>query len=69
MIQTAMPPSCPVLTVADPNPLGPPREQSPVNYPYAEVKIKPQLSSRGGATKEEDQKPFHKLYKLQIKST
>ena len=37
--------------------------------PHAEVEIKPQLKPRGSATKGEDSKPFHQLYKLQIKST
>ena len=36
---------------------------------YAEVEIKPQLKPRGSVTKEEDPKPSHQLYKLQIKST
>ena len=37
--------------------------------PDAELEIKPQLKPRGSVTKEEDPKPFHQLYKLQIKST
>ena len=37
--------------------------------PHAEVEIKPQLKPRGSAAKEEDPKPSHQLYKLQIKST
>ena len=37
--------------------------------PDAEVEIKPQLKPRGSVTKEEDPKPSHRLYKLQIKST
>ena len=37
--------------------------------PHAEVEIKPQLKPRGSVTKEEDPKPSHHLYKLQIKST
>ena len=37
--------------------------------PHAEVEIKPQLKSRGSVAKEEDPKPYHQLYKLQIKST
>ena len=36
---------------------------------YAEVEIKPQLKPRGSVAKEEDPKPSHPLYKLQIKST
>ena len=36
---------------------------------HVEVEIKPQLKSRGSVAKEEDPKPSHKLYKLQIKST
>ena len=34
-----------------------------------EVKIKPQLKPRGSVAKEEDPKPSHQLYKLQVKST
>ena len=37
--------------------------------PYPEVKIKPQLKPRGSVAKEEDPKPCHQLYKLQIKPT
>ena len=37
--------------------------------PQVEVEIKPQLKSRVSVAKEEDPKPSHKLYKLQIKST
>ena len=37
--------------------------------PYVEVEIKPQLKPRGSVAKEEDPKPSHQLYKLQIKST
>ena len=33
------------------------------------VEIKPQLKPRGSVAKEEDPKPSHQLYKLQIKST
>jgi len=40
-----------------------------VDDPYAQVKIKPQLKPRGSVVKEEDLKPSHQLYKLQIKST
>ena len=36
---------------------------------HAEVEIKPQLKPRGSVAKEEDPKPSHQLYKLQIKST
>ena len=35
--------------------------------PQAEVEIKPQLKPRGSVAKEEDPKPSHQLYKLQIK--
>ena len=35
--------------------------------PHAEVDIKPQLKPRGSVAKEEDLKPSHQLYKLQIK--
>ena len=37
--------------------------------PHAELETKSQLSSRSGVIKKEDQKLFHQLYKLQIKST
>ena len=40
-----------------------------MDNPHAEVEIKPQLKPRGSVTKEEDPKPSHQLYKLQIKST
>ena len=56
MIQAALPPPCPVLTEADPRPPGQPQEQAPVDGPHTEVGIKPQLSSRVRATKEEDGK-------------
>ena len=34
--------------------------------PHAEVEIKPQLRPRGSVAKEEDPKPSHQVYKLQI---
>ena len=39
--------------------------------PHAEgrLEIKPQLKPRGIVAKEEDPKPSHQVYKLQIKST
>ena len=37
--------------------------------PRAEVEIKPQLKPRGSMAKEEDPKPSHQLYKVQVKST
>ena len=58
-----------VLLGADPSPSGQPQEQTPVDNPHAEVEIKPQLKPRGSVAKEGDPKPFHQLYKLQIKST
>ena len=45
------------------------RSKPPVGDPHAEVEIKPQLKFRGSVNKEEDPKPSHQLYKLQIKST
>ena len=42
---------------------------TPVDDPRAEVEIKLQLKHRGSVAKEEDPKPSHQLYKLQIKST
>ena len=35
---------------------------------FSKVEIKPQLKPRGSVAKEEDPKPSHQLYKLQIKS-
>ena len=58
-----------VLTGADPSPPGQPQEQTPVDDPHAEVEIKSQLKPRGRVTKEEDPKPSHQMYKLQIKFT
>ena len=43
------------------------QEQTPLDGPHAEVEIKPQLKPRGSVAKEEDPKPSHQLYKLQIK--
>ena len=57
------------LTAANPGPPGWPQEKTPVDNPHAKVEIKPELKPRGNAAKEEDPKPSHKLYKLQIKST
>ena len=37
--------------------------------PHAEVGIKPQLKPRGSVAKEEDPKPSHQVYKLQVKPT
>ena len=37
--------------------------------PYSEGEIKPQLKPRGSVANEEEPKPSHQLYKLQIKST
>ena len=37
--------------------------------PHIEVEIKPQLKPRGSVAKEEDSKPSHQLFRLQIKST
>ena len=34
---------------------------------HADMEIKPELNSRVSVGKEEDQKPFHQLFKLQIK--
>ena len=66
--QAAAPSPHLALTGADSNPPGQPQEQTPVDNPHAEVEIKPQLKPRGSVTKEEDPKPSHQLYKLQIKS-
>ena len=67
--QAAAPPPHLALTGANPSPPGQPQEQSPVDDPHAEVEIKPQLKPRASVAKEEDPKPSHQLYKLQIKST
>ena len=67
--QAAAPPPHLAFTGANPSPPGQPQEQTPVEDPHAEVEIKPQLKPRGSVTKEEDPKPSHQLYKLQIKST
>jgi len=67
--QAAAPPPHLVLTGANLSPPGQPQEQTPMDDPHAKVEIKPQLKPRGSVTKEEDPKPSHQLYKLQIKST
>ena len=67
--QAAAPPLHLALTGANSSPPGQPQEQTPVEDPHAEVEIKPQLKPRGSVAKEEDPKPSHQLYKLQIKST
>jgi len=67
--QAAAPPPPLARTGANPSPPGQPQEQTPVDDPHAEVEIKPQLKPRGSVAKEEDPKPSHQLYKLQIKST
>jgi len=58
-----------VLIRADPSIPGKPQKQTPMDILYGEVEIKPQLKPRGCVSKEEDLKPSHQLYKLQIKST
>ena len=69
MTQAAAPPPHLALTGANPSPPGQPQEQTLVDDPHAEVEIKPQLKPRGSVAKEEDPKPSHQLYKLQIKAT
>ena len=56
------------LTEESPSPPGQPQGQTPVDDPHAEVEIKPQLKPGDSVAKEEDTKPSHQLYKLQIKS-
>ena len=56
-------------TGSNPRPPGQPQEQTPVDDPHAEVEIKPQWKPRGSVSKQEDPKPSHQLYKLQIKPT
>ena len=60
--QAAMPPSHSSLT-------GAVSGANPSVSPHAEVEIKPQLKARGSVVMEEDPKPSHQLYNLQIKST
>ena len=67
--QAAAPPPHLALTGTNLSPSGQPQEQTPGDNPHAEVKIKPQLKSRGSVAKEEDPKPSYQLYKVQIKST
>ena len=69
MTQAAAPPPNVALTEANPSTTEQPQGQTPVDDPHAEVEIKPQLKPRGSVTKEEDPKPSHQLYMLQIKST
>jgi len=64
-----VPPSCLTLTGADTSLPGKAQEQTPVDNPHTQVEIKAQLKPRGSVAKEEDPKPSHQLYKLQIKST
>ena len=54
-----MPSPCPVLTGADLSALWQLWEHTPVGGPHTEVELKPQLSPRGMATKEEEQKYCH----------
>jgi len=46
MLQGAAPSPHVALTGANPSPPGQPQEQTPVDGPYAEVEIKPQLKLR-----------------------
>ena len=66
--QAAAPSPHLALIGANPSPPGQPQEQTPVDNPHAEVEINPQLKPRGGVAEEEDPKPSHQLYRLQIKS-
>ena len=65
--QAAAPPPHLALKGANPSPPRQPPEQTSEDYPYPEVEIKPQLKPRSSVAKEEDPKPSHQLYKLQIK--
>ena len=67
--QAAAAPPHLALTGANPRPPGQPQGQTPLDDPHAEVEIKPQLKPRGSVAKEEDSKPSHQLYQLQIKSS
>ena len=62
--QAAAPPPQLALTGADPSPPGQPQEQTPVDNPHVEVKIKSQLKPRDSVTKKEDSKSSQKLYNL-----
>ena len=66
--QAAEPPPHLALTEAIPSPPGQPQEQTPVDGPHTELEINPQLTPRGSVAEEEDPKPSHQLYRLQIKS-
>ena len=61
----ALPPYL-AFTGANPSPPGQPQEQTPVDNPYPEVKIKSRLKPRGSVTKEEDPKPSHQLYSCRL---
>ena len=67
--QAAVPPSHLGLTGADPSSPEQPQVKTLVDNLHAEVEIKPQLKPMGSVPKEEDVKPSHQLYKLQIKTT
>ena len=67
LTQAATPPLHLALTSADPSPPGQPQEEAPVDSRHTEMAMKPQLQPRGSVAKEEDPKPSHQLYKLQIK--
>ena len=53
----------------NPSPPGQPQELSPSGWATRRGGNKPQLKPRGSVAQEEDPKPSHWLYKLQIKST
>ena len=57
------------LTGANPSPPGQTQEQTPGDDSHVDVEIKAQLKPRSSVAKEEDPKPSHQLYKLQIKWT
>ena len=61
----ALPPYL-AFTGANPSPPGQPQEQTPVNDPYPEVVIKPQLKPTGSVAEEEDSKPSHQLYSCRL---
>ena len=69
VIQAAVPLKHLVLTWSDPGPPGQPQEQNLVDDSHEELELKPQLEPRDSVAKEEDLKPSHQWYKLQIKST
>jgi len=51
---------------ANPGPPGQSQEQTPVDDPYVEVEIKPQLKPMGSVNKEEDPKSSHSCTRCRL---